>query len=460
MWYSIIGFCEVHMASFQEIACQNFNSFYDLSESRVYWNGKKAIFGKLDWLSLIYNNATVNNVLLCLGLEKFYDVPDLYNSLSARNINILAFATYVNITICNVTFSVSVVEARYKLYELVDNTVPSVDKFLNTEWDQLRVDISGSGLDYLRSLGIMVDLPEWRSNDRLSGLSVIGRELQYHATRIDIAFDVLEFSSSLWREFADSVRFHLDTLGRVPVGLQERKKYVVAEVREGATRSIYMGRGTSDKLLRIYDKLYQLKDKPEKILYKDNDGHRPSTWIRYELQARREIECTKLLFCIDWAAAWHYIYSNFCVLRSDGRGGREVMPCWVDLFESVETKTIIQNANLAKRYIPSTEDKAYNLIIKNIRSITEFEAFYGRGNLTGLVDKYLHNLQTTCEVDDIKKWARILSELKYSSSNCQPEYLYYDPLRREYIIVENGEADKKFFDLFNFEGEIKHENKS
>lgn len=446
------------MASFQTIANQKFNEFYGLTDSRIYWDGHKTIFAKLDWLSLVYNHASVKQVLLCLGLDGFFDSSDLYNSLAQRSVNFLAFNTFISLNICNVIFNISLLEARYKLYDLVDGGMPSVDDFLSTEWDSLKLDISGSGLDYLRSLGINVDSPDWRCDSRLSGVDLFGSALNYHATRIDVAFDLLEFSSSLFREFADTVRFHLDTLGRVPVGIQERKKFVVAEVREGATRSIYMGRGTSDRLLRIYDKNFQLKDKPEQVPYKDNEGKRPTTWIRFELQARREIECTKLLFCIDFSAVWQYIYNNFCVLRSNGHGGREVVPCWVDLFQSVETKEIIQNANYAKFYIPTTEDKAYNNVLRNIRSIMEFSAFFGKKNLEGFIDRYLRNLQDSCEVEDLKKWARILSELKYSSSGCQPEYLWFDPVTKRYELIENGEADKKFFDLFNLEGNRKDES--
>lgn len=445
------------MASFETIAKQSFDNFYNLPSSRIYWDGKKSIFAKIDWLTLVYNNASVKDVLSCLDLDGFFDASDVAQSLEQRSVNFLSFSTYISITICNVSFFINLLEARYKFYDLVDSGLPSVDEFLSTEWDDLRVDITGSGLDYLRSLGVNVDSSDWRSDTKLSGVDRLGKQLQYHATRIDVAFDLLDFSSGLFGSFSDCVRMYLDTLGRVPVGLQQRKKFVVAEVREGATRSIYMGRGTSDKLLRIYDKNFQLKNNPDKIPYQDNDGKRPITWIRFELQARREIECAKLLFSIDWTGVWHYIYSNFAVLRPNGLGGREVVPCWSDLFESVETQTIIQNANFAKFYIPSTEDKAYKQVIRNIRSLTEFSAFFGHKNLTGLIDKYLSNLQSTCEVEDLKKWARILSELKYSSSGEQPGYFWYDPIQREYKIIDNGEADNKFFDLFNSEGNEENE---
>lgn len=180
-------------------------------------------------------------------------------------------------------------------------------------------------------------------------------------------------------------------------------------VRLGDQKTIYLGSGKSNKLLRIYDKKLQYQNKLGECPY--NEGAEvPESWIRLELQCRRETECHKLLYGSngDIMKVLRYIYDEFALVETDGsKYGKErhVSEVWISLWDWETIGKIIQNANSVES--TNSFDRSLSYIQKQaFSSIVEVMSHLGVSGFCDMIRSIWADLQVS---DDIYKQRRVLS---------------------------------------------------
>lgn len=238
------------------------------------------LYAKIDWYTVLLYNVSFKEVLEKLNC--FADICDeIMNSGYQRSVG---YRT-------DVVYSVNGVSLSVKFDDMIG--VEEANVFF-VKWSELRLDISGSGLDYLRALHNSFD--SCLCDENFWG------EVQFKVTRCDFAFDFVNYYSCFLDEFIFKLQdlersrniergndgnFYLGNLGKSST----RVSY---NYRVGSgVKILYLGTVRSDKMVRIYDKkLEQSKNgvfiKPlPKYFIKNGDGEVRS-WFRVEFQTRRK----------------------------------------------------------------------------------------------------------------------------------------------------------------------------
>lgn len=277
------------------------------------------IYCKIDWLTVIFEDHTVNDLLTFLKLSSF--ASEFSQSVFERCHGYDDYFIFHHEGIS--------IEAR-KMYlygsqdaVLFDLTIP-----------QLRLDISGSGLDYLRSTGMNVEsyfrnLSNYPENS--------------HLTRCDFAFDFINYMPDLCDKAIDHcLQHHLDSDRIAIYQMPSGYKYRVAL---GGQKTLYLGSTTSERMLRIYDKKLQYIDHRTGMYIKENSYDNPDSWIRLELQLRRK-SAGKICFSpSDNISILKYIYEQYCFADTEHttQNNRRPVEWWSAIFDWDSIPQIIQN---------------------------------------------------------------------------------------------------------------------
>lgn len=374
---------------------------------------KPQIVAKLDWLTLVYEGACVDDILSVLCGD--IDFTELDQAFSRRVEHSYGYITdlFINYNGIQLAFHMS------ELLDLFDYLTLNSDgfdsfSFFNTKFAYIRVDISGSGLDFIRSLGIDVDTC-FRSREYLSGGV---KSHVFHVTRVDTSFDLINYGSDfldrqiqICREFGNK-----ETLRIAFAGKRGGAAY---SIREGDQKTLYLGTGRSDHLLRIYDKLLQFRKsgKLGSCPYneEDSDGNViiPQSWIRIELQCRPRKGNDFILFGTEsYLDVFMWIKNNFS-LRSEG--GR-CDPSWIELFDWDECNAIIQNANSVQYVdvLDRSESWVKGIAFSNICTLV---AFKGWKYFIEMINKQFVKLQLSQNPIDQKRSTALFCKIFSSTSN-------------------------------------------
>lgn len=374
----------------------------------------EAIYCKMDWLTLVYKDCSTNEVLASLGFNGS-DFVELEKAFSERVQRSLGYLT-------DLTFNLNGIGFAYRYADVVNKVGPlnvdSVDMFdfFAIDLEYIRIDMSGSGLDWLRSCGIDVDT-DYREYDTLS----LGGTLNVHVTRLDSAFDFVNYSPKFLEHFIGALKL----VGNPDTGVVSLCKAakqcggngVKYSIREGTETTVYLGTGKSDKLLRIYDKLkqYDLAGKMGQCPYICN-GEVPFSWFRIELQCRREPMCHKVLFGGNMESTLRFIDENFAICGKD----RKKVPSWQYLFDWETLPRIIQNAKYVS--ITSRRERAENYIQNTaMGNLGICAAYNGINAIIKWLNDWLFRLQTSDHPIDIKRWQNFRCAL-LSDSLHYPSY--------------------------------------
>lgn len=384
--------------------------------SRSFSGGSvdEAVYAKMDWLTLVYKDCKTNEILVSLGFNGS-DFDEIERAFSERVMRSTGYLTDLTFTINGINFSYRYGDVVNKVGALNMDDLNMYD-FFDLQLEYIRIDMSGSGLDWLRSIGIDVDT-NYRDHNVLS----LEGELDVHCTRVDSAFDFVNYKPSFLNDYIAALKQYGNPVtGVVPIAKSPTNglKY---SIREGIETTVYLGTGKSDKLLRIYDKLkqYENSGKMANCPYVCN-GELPFSWFRIELQCRREPMCHKVLFGGDMTSTLRFIDESFAIVNKE----RKKSLTWVNLFDWESLPRIIQNAKYVQ--IQSRRDRAERYV-KNtaIGNIGIFVAHNGINALIKLLEDWLSNLQLSDNPIDIKRWQNFRCAL-LSDSLTYPEFFVRD----------------------------------
>lgn len=267
-------------------------SFGDIEKTYVD-QPKEFVNVKIDYFSAVFKNVTLQEVCEAFSLDVRECYSDWLLAFNKRIVNQFGalYDTFIQFSGLNISFS---------NYELLRNHYdPENVSELNVSnivFEKIKVDISGQGLDYLRSLDFDIDHII---------RNLIDCDLDYHPTRCDFAFDLVNYCPTFLDEFIKCCEKSDTGTHTIRTGTLKGLKY---SIRRGDQKTIYVGSPRAVKLLRVYDKKlqYTLSNQLDKIPY-TICGEKPYSWIRIELQTRREMT-EKLLYSNTFDRCYKHVF--------------------------------------------------------------------------------------------------------------------------------------------------------
>lgn len=222
------------------------------------------------------------------------------------------------------------------------------DSIFDVVWTWLRFYITSEGVDFLDSLH--ADDDTWNLQILLSSPDFWNPISEAHkVTRCDFAFDYINYEGNEFdrlRKLIASADFddELSSGGRLYSGNAGGLTY---SYRGGKERTIYLGSTSADRMLRIYDKKFQLQDDagnwdtskvPDEILQNEIQI---DSWHRIELQCRDNFAERYLISCQgDFRFIMGEISAFFDVRKKDGK---RIAPLH-KIFLWTQRTPIVQNA--------------------------------------------------------------------------------------------------------------------
>lgn len=349
---------------------------------------------KIDWFTVIFENFTTMEVFKAIGLDYKPD-NSLVEAFNQRFFMLGACGVGIDLVVdfpfCNLKYKQK--EVQEILNSIDDGDLDAFD-FMNAAFPYIRCDINGKALDVLRDRGVDVDKHFFNRFD-----TTMRREAGYHITRTDFAFDLLNYKPDFQYELEELIREvrDPDSMRVTVLTTKGSLKSMNVNIHNGTKgRTIYFGSGTSDRMLRIYDKAFEMRKKISEIPYyiENDDGTRiyPSSWCRIELQARREVAHSVLETSGgDFKQVFRFIYDNFAM--TTGRRSKEIVQPWQELFDWSVILPIIQNLHF------STIEDTNARTLKYIKGQALFAIIYQMGKLgqeefINLIQSFYYEMQT------------------------------------------------------------------
>lgn len=316
---------------------------------------KNGIFCKLDYFQAVFDDVDFNYVVNDFLEMDITFTDDVFNSSYERQ---YGYDSHLVFNIGPVQIS-----AKY------DQVICAGESVFSSVYSKVFLIISGQALDFLRSY---YSHPE--EVDRIlrkePKLDKLGQPI-WRVTRADFAFDFVNYKFDIYDTAAHELRSCASEQGTVKVkGLCRPISY---SVRSGSEKTIYLGKGRSDRLLRIYDKKLQLtKDGQLTELPDDSIDYDISSWHRIELQTRNNWAYHYLYHTEDFLQVLREIYEYYAFIDKEGN----VTNFWQSLFDWQEIPAIIQNAYYEKSPLSREVLNRQYDIGKQV--ILAFMAFYGK----------------------------------------------------------------------------------
>lgn len=370
---------------------------------------------KVDWLTVIFTDMSLVDCFRVFGVDQaFYaDYEDVfahrYDLSKGWCTKVVLMWHHINIQI-----------SRTDLLDFDFDDSESSKRFFDLKFSNIRFDVSATAIDDLKQLGYDIDKhifePLFTNDDGSPSDS-------YHITRCDIAYDLVNYNADFVYRLAELLRTcgnREDKWGdfRVPVlGACQPLKFSVCYGRE---RCCYLGATGSNRLLRVYDKLFEWQSKNLSLIkcpyYDVLGGAVPTSWIRIELQLRRPDFIHPVLYSdSDFYKVFRYIYDNFAIV--EGRGLRpdlRVSQVWRDLFDWSQIPNLVLKSNLVQSTDVDPVVKLHRWIAINAKSLLQYFCVFGSSGIR-LSALYL----------DLAKYIYLLA-----SSESVVDQLRYNSLRR------------------------------
>lgn len=293
----------------------------------------RAIFCKLDFFCCIFNNVSLSFVLNDF-LKLSVAPSDIFNTISYRYVGMSSSYLWsynsVNISI-----------PRDKFFMANVSPDDGYARIANVKFDSIRLEISGKGLDFLRSKGLDVDT-EFRVLPLCDPDAGDTYKPLWHVTRADFAFDFVNYAGDFLQKCLDWVTPLCVNSARPSVPLCSGGRPITVSPRHGE-HTLYLGSPSSDALLRIYDKKFECERKGNLHQFIDafNVGAVRS-FIRVEWQTRNDIAQRYLHSSSDWVSILKEIFRRYAFYDRDTRAPAEF---WLNLFNWSLIPDIIQNEN-------------------------------------------------------------------------------------------------------------------
>lgn len=346
---------------------------------------KNGIYCKLDYFQAVFDDVDfdyVANHFLELGIT-FTD--EVFNSAYERQ---YGYDSHLVFNIGPVQIS-----AKY------DQVVCAGDSVFSTKYSKVFLIISGNALDFLRSY-----YPSSEDVDRIlrkePELNLYGNPI-WHVTRADFAFDFVNYKFDIYETAARELRSCASEQGTVKVkGLGRPISF---SIRSGSEKTIYVGKGRSDRLLRIYDKKLQLtKDGQLTELPDDSIDYSIDSWDRIELQCRNNWAQHYLYHSDDYVQVLREIYNYYAFLDKEGN----ITSFWQDLFNWEEIPSIIQNAYFEKK--PICREVLDRQFDSGLQVMCAYAAVYGKEYVYNQLDKAFYNVFHNDDTNTRRRRKRLL----------------------------------------------------
>lgn len=289
------------------------------------------IYARLDYYSAVFNDVTVDYVLnnfLKLGVE--------VENEFVRNVQerALGYTNHFEWSFQNIR-----VRVRQDAVSTADDLY-STNVFLrNFQWIQL--DISGQGLDYLRSRDFDPDT-ELRKLPLMYGDDPEHMKPIWHVTRADFAFDFVNYAGNFLDQCMEWVIPCCQKSWSPKVSTCGKSAPLTVSPRP-AEHTLYIGSTRSDAMLRIYDKKIETEKRGNALdAYEKFGVDNIESWIRIEWQTRNKVAHQYLYSESDWLSILKEIYRRYCFYDAENKGPADF---WIRLYNWDVISNIIQNAN-------------------------------------------------------------------------------------------------------------------
>lgn len=332
------------------------------------------IYAKIDWLTAVFQDCSLNDVLCWLSLDGCVSEFCANAYEQSRGYDVVFRFLYNGILLETSSFNFYGLDTNEGLFDLI---VPKI-----------RLELSGSALDYLRSIGVNMDSHRFVVPSLPEGGS-------YHFTRCDFAFDFIDYCPGFVDKVIDHVNVHRLPSERVP--LAGTAGAVTVKVVTGGQKTVYLGSPQSDKMLRIYDKRMQYVDLKTDVYKKDNPYNNPDSWFRIEWQTRNRLAHDLVLdSSLEPKHILRMIFEKYAFgdAHAEARNcKRPVVDFWLKLFNWSEIEhRIVQHFDLVQFKTPEQQviDSVEGVFI---RSIMLYLSFMGLDGLIKACNKYLRGLE-------------------------------------------------------------------
>lgn len=333
------------------------------------------IFCKVDWVTMIFTDCCMNDVLSWLYLKdsvsdfcrNMYEVSRGYSDVVKFMYNGIVLETN-----------------KFSFYG------DQPEDVFNVVVPKLRLELSGSGLDYLRSIGVEMNEYRFIRPNLPEGST-------YHFSRIDFAYDFIDYQPSFLDALIDHCNTHQLPSGRVP--LASTHGAIKCKIVTGDRKVCYLGSEQSDRFLRVYDKRLQSINRTTGTYVKANPYGNPDSWIRVEWQLRNlKAHDLALDNTQDFKSILKHIFDAYSM--ADGQRDshtlkRAVVDFWLRLFPWREVESrIIQKANFVE--VETVESRVINSF-ENImmRSFIFYFTLLGREEFQCRINAYLNDMFTS-----------------------------------------------------------------
>lgn len=346
------------------------------------------IMARLDWFTIMYYDVTLRNCFEILQLDDHILDDELLASSYERS---MGWDTNQVFVFNNIQFSID-----------LDVYRNAGDKVFDQLCSSVRIDISGKGLDYLRSIGIDVDTTYtheeyWGRFNHFAS----DQPLSYKITRCDFAFDFFNYKPEFIRNL-DAYLHECTCNGLSSVMISGAKGPLKYSVRTGGDQfTVYFGGTGGDRLLRIYDKKLQYFNRdgsPRQSLpacFSELGLDQIDSWFRIELQTRRKFSA--ILFSIgeggfELQNVLRNVFDHYTLVDKN----REVLPFFKDFFD-FEALPPVTVGNCKFYGIGGTVLERSEEYTKKqfIRTYVTMVAYYGVQGFVDLINKELRRRYTS-----------------------------------------------------------------
>lgn len=347
------------------------------------------IYSKLDYLTAVFEDCSLSDVLNWLGLGDcvvdfltgFYERCRGYDQRFIFNYNGCILET-----------------SSFHYY----GDQMEVD-FFDVVLPKIRLDLSGKALDFLRSINIEIDKLA-RENPAAFA------PLHYHFTRADFAFDFVNYKPGFVDKLIEFVSVNRLPSMRIPV--LHLSSGISCTVRTGKEKTVYLGTPQSDRLLRVYDKRMEHIDLATGVYKKSNPFNDPESWYRIEWQTRNTFAAGLLASDLEDKHILKQIFERYAFAEATPGYVRQrrAVGFWQELFDWADVeRRIIQNKKYVSHISPD------QIVINRFESIMmrTFLLYYsivGREGIEKRANDYLQSLYRDDPVSQ-RRYSCFLSKL-------------------------------------------------
>lgn len=394
------------------------------------YNGSAAIFYKLDALTIVFENCSIVDVLDIFGMSDHL-TPDFVQLFNSRFLSSYGYAADLRISFDGIGIQSRVYDVLnafdLKNLDLLDSIDPH--EFFGKNLPYIRLDMMGKALDYVRSCGIDIDSFIFKPfYDQLP----VGSN--YHFTRLDFAFDLLDYKPEFLK--LCKAACHLYESPQHRVSLRGIDTGATWSERNGDQDTLYFGKGAGDRCLRIYDKKLQFEQSGKYVTecpyhFDDETSGKtllPNSWIRIELQCRREKQCHHLVYGenASFLGIFRFIYETYAIRKGQGRNV-PVCEFWDDLFDWNLITKIIQNAKTVEYKNPFARASKYVSECALGPIIQVYSQIGARAFILWLEEQIEFMQSQPSGSRDRLRIDRIFDKILFSNHGKYPEFLVRDP---------------------------------